>query len=161
MLICDVSRGKHIISIIRLLSPFQKFNISTRMYIIHDDRFLSLKLLYCLVLQCTIFQRVSRVAVEEAVVHVVAEEYLNRLADHSCFKTNVLCTVLETGQVFCEQEDFRLCKPELELDVRTTCSNSFYNLFVNLVYVNSKGGVVGGRRTIENRRPVIGFIMNN
>jgi len=54
---------------------------------------------------------------EDAVVHVVAEEYLHRMADHACFKINVLGTVLETGQVFCEQDDFRLGKPELEIDV--------------------------------------------
>ena len=58
-------------------------------------------------------------------VHVVAEEYLHRMADHACFKINVLGTVLETGQVFCEQDDFRLGKPELEIDVSGERSSSW------------------------------------
>lgn len=62
-------------------------------------------------------------------VHVVAEEYLHRMADHSCFKINVLGTVLETGQVFCEQDDFRLCKPELEIDVSRKWTHYYNDLF--------------------------------
>jgi transglutaminase 1 len=46
------------------------------------------------------------------------DDYYSKLVDQCNFKMSCLCRVIETNQVFAEQDDFVLLKPNLTLKVR-------------------------------------------
>ncbi|XP_074644522.1 hemocyte protein-glutamine gamma-glutamyltransferase-like [Tubulanus polymorphus] len=72
---------------------------------------------------------------DEIIMTVAADEYLNKLVDQAAIKISCMATVEETKQVFTEQDDFRLSKPDLKISAleevkvgsKLTCEISFAN----------------------------------
>lgn len=51
-------------------------------------------------------------------IHVEPEEYLEKLVEHSLIKLYAIANVKETKQTWCEEDDFVLSKPELNIQTR-------------------------------------------
>ena len=51
-------------------------------------------------------------------MRITGEEYLHLIVDQVAFKISVLAMVEETKQVYADHDDFRLRRPDLEIEVR-------------------------------------------
>lgn len=51
-------------------------------------------------------------------MEVLASDYLNKVNENGTFKVSVVAEVLETGQLVTWDDDFRLLKPEMEIEVQ-------------------------------------------
>ena len=52
-------------------------------------------------------------------MRITGEQYLHLIADQVAFKISVFAMVEETNQVNADHEDFRLRRPDLEIEVGT------------------------------------------
>lgn len=50
-------------------------------------------------------------------MEVPASDYLHKVNENATFKVSVVAEVLETGQLVTWDDDFRLIKPEMEIEV--------------------------------------------
>lgn len=48
---------------------------------------------------------------------VSPDDYLNEMVDQCAFKSTVMAKVAETNQIFCAYDDFRLRRPDVEIEV--------------------------------------------
>lgn len=48
------------------------------------------------------------------------EEYLDKLVDMALIKISCMVRVMETNQFHCEEDDFRLIKPDITVEVSRT-----------------------------------------
>lgn len=56
------------------------------------------------------------VRAEDAIMRITGEEYLHLIVDQVAFKISVLAMVEETKQVYADHDDFRLRRPDLEIE---------------------------------------------
>lgn len=54
----------------------------------------------------------------EVKMNVGVDEYMDKIVDMCNIKISVMARVVETKQFYCESDDFRLCKPDLTVEVR-------------------------------------------
>lgn len=61
-------------------------------------------------------------------MEILAADYLNKISENVALKVSVVAEVQETGQIVTWDDDFRLRKPEMDIQVNIHKHYSDYNI---------------------------------
>ena len=73
----------------------------------------------------------------EMTMEILASDYLHKINDNATFKVSMVAEVLETGQLVTWDDDFRLIKPNMEIEVVTNNYTNWHRFFKHSNFVKA------------------------